>query len=103
LTQARDIAILGSGIMGSSAALALAACGARVTLFEAAERPFQGASWWNEGTSATFYLQIPPRSLVPAPCRWKPRSDPAIPILEPLKLRRHGPYAASAGYGRASR
>ena len=56
MPQARDIAILGSGIMGSSAALALAAYGARVTLFEAAERPFQAASRWNEGKIHLGYL-----------------------------------------------
>jgi glycine/D-amino acid oxidase-like deaminating enzyme len=54
--QDRHIAILGSGIMGSSAALALASCGARITLFEAAGRPFQGASRWNEGKIHLGYL-----------------------------------------------
>jgi glycine/D-amino acid oxidase-like deaminating enzyme len=50
------VAILGSGIMGSSVALALAARGVGTTLFEAAARPFQGASRWNEGKIHLGYL-----------------------------------------------
>lgn len=57
------VAILGSGIMGSSVALALAARGIRVTLFEAMEQPFQGASRWNEGKIHLGYTYSAHRSL----------------------------------------
>jgi glycine/D-amino acid oxidase-like deaminating enzyme len=63
LMKAGHVAILGSGIMGSSAALALAARGIRVTLFEARERPFQGASRWNEGKIHLGYTYSAHRSL----------------------------------------
>lgn len=43
------VAVLGAGIMGGSTALLLARRGASVTLFDAAPRPFSGASRWNEG------------------------------------------------------
>jgi hypothetical protein len=43
------VAVLGAGIMGSSVALFLARKGAKVTLIDAAPRPFCGASRWNEG------------------------------------------------------
>ena len=43
------IAVLGAGIMGCSLALFLARKGAQVTLFDAADQPFSGASRWNEG------------------------------------------------------
>ena len=43
------IAVLGSGIMGSSTALYLARKGADVTVFDAAEQAFSAASRWNEG------------------------------------------------------
>lgn len=45
----RRIAVLGSGIMGSSAALLLARRGHRVDLFDATSEPFSAASRWNEG------------------------------------------------------
>ena len=54
--KARRVAILGSGIMGSSVALALADRGVSATLFEASPRPFQGASRWNEGKIHLGYL-----------------------------------------------
>lgn len=50
------VAVLGAGIMGSSAALFLARRGARVSLFDAARRPFDGASRWNEGKIHLGYL-----------------------------------------------
>lgn len=43
------IAVLGSGIMGSSAALLLARRGHQIDLFDAASEPFSAASRWNEG------------------------------------------------------
>lgn len=49
MTKARRIAVLGSGIMGSSAALLLARRGHHVTLFDATSEPFSAASRWNEG------------------------------------------------------
>lgn len=45
----KRIAVLGAGIMGSSAALFLARRGHAVTLFDAEGAPFSGASRWNEG------------------------------------------------------
>jgi hypothetical protein len=56
LSRPRHIAVLGSGIMGSSTALFLARRGVRVTLFEASTRPFEGASRWNEGKIHLGYL-----------------------------------------------
>ena len=50
------VAVLGAGIMGSSVALALAARGVTVTLFDAAAQPFEGASRWNEGKIHLGYL-----------------------------------------------
>ena len=44
-----QVAVLGAGIMGSSAALLLSRRGAAVTLFDAQQRPLAGASRWNEG------------------------------------------------------
>jgi glycine/D-amino acid oxidase-like deaminating enzyme len=52
----RQVAILGSGIMGSATALFLARQGVRVRLFDAADRPFAGASRWNEGKIHLGYL-----------------------------------------------
>ena len=43
------VAVLGAGIMGSSVALFLARRGFHVTLLDAANQPFSGASRWNEG------------------------------------------------------
>jgi glycine/D-amino acid oxidase-like deaminating enzyme len=43
------VGVLGSGILGSSVALSLARHGARVTLYDQADRPFTAASRWNEG------------------------------------------------------
>lgn len=42
--------------MGSAVGLALASRGVRVTLFDAADRPFQAASRWNEGKIHLGYL-----------------------------------------------
>jgi len=47
--MSRSVAVLGAGIMGSSAALHLARRGKAVTLFDEAPEPFSGASRWNEG------------------------------------------------------
>jgi len=49
VTGRPSVAVLGSGIMGSAAALFLARRGGQVTLFDAASRPFTGASRWSEG------------------------------------------------------
>lgn len=57
------VAVLGAGIMGSSTALFLARRGARVSLFDAARRPFDGASRWNEGKIHLGYLYSADTSL----------------------------------------
>jgi FAD dependent oxidoreductase len=49
MMKSQQIAVLGSGIMGSSTALLLARRGHNVTLYDAAETPFSAASRWNEG------------------------------------------------------
>jgi len=43
------VAVLGAGIMGVTTAMFLARKGVHVTLIDAAARPFDGASRWNEG------------------------------------------------------
>lgn len=50
------VAVLGAGIMGSSVALYLARMGVNVKLFDQADRPFTGASRWNEGKIHLGYL-----------------------------------------------
>jgi hypothetical protein len=50
------VAILGSGIMGSSVALYLARNNIRVVLIDASSHPFMGASRWNEGKIHLGYL-----------------------------------------------
>jgi glycine/D-amino acid oxidase-like deaminating enzyme len=50
------VAVLGAGIMGSSAALLLARQGVQVTLFDADSQPFNGASRWNEGKIHLGYM-----------------------------------------------
>jgi glycine/D-amino acid oxidase-like deaminating enzyme len=57
------VAVLGAGIMGCSAALSLARRGARVTLVDAAPRPCDGASRWNEGKIHLGYLYAADPSL----------------------------------------
>jgi FAD dependent oxidoreductase len=52
----KHVAVLGAGIMGGATALFLARRGARVTLFDAADQPFAGASRWNEGKVHLGYL-----------------------------------------------
>jgi hypothetical protein len=52
----KHVAVLGAGIMGSATALFLARRGAGVTLFDAADHPFTGASRWNEGKIHLGYL-----------------------------------------------
>ena len=49
-------AVLGAGIMGCATALWLARRGDRVTLIDAGDRPFAGASRWNEGKIHLGYL-----------------------------------------------
>lgn len=56
MTNPQRVAILGAGIMGSSTALFLARQGVQVTLFDAADQPFSGASRWNEGKIHLGYL-----------------------------------------------
>jgi hypothetical protein len=56
LIKTRRVAVLGSGIMGSTLALALARHGQDVTLFDMEERPFERASRWNEGKIHLGYL-----------------------------------------------
>ena len=60
------VAVLGAGIMGSATALLLARRGVRVTLFDAAERPFARASRWNEGKIHLGHLYAGDRSLATA-------------------------------------
>jgi glycine/D-amino acid oxidase-like deaminating enzyme len=43
------VAVLGAGIMGATTAMFLARKGVHVILIDAAKRPFDGASRWNEG------------------------------------------------------
>jgi glycine/D-amino acid oxidase-like deaminating enzyme len=57
------VAVLGAGIMGASTALFLAHRGVRVTLFDEAARPFEGASRWNEGKIHLGYLYAADPSL----------------------------------------
>jgi FAD dependent oxidoreductase len=57
------VAVLGAGIMGSATALFLARRNVRVTLFDAADRPFTGASRWNEGKIHLGYLYAADPSL----------------------------------------
>ncbi|MDC0363045.1 FAD-binding oxidoreductase [Halioglobus sp.] len=49
MTKTKRVAVLGSGIMGSSTALLLADSGFDVTVYDMAARPFSAASCWNEG------------------------------------------------------
>lgn len=56
LTPGATAAVLGTGIMGSSVALFLARRGVRVVMFDAAARPFDGASRFNEGKIHLGYL-----------------------------------------------
>ena len=57
------VAVLGAGIMGCATALSLARRGDRVTLVDAADRPFAGASRWNEGKIHLGYLYAADPSL----------------------------------------
>ena len=59
----KHVAVLGAGIMGSATALFLARRGARVTIFDAADQPFAGASRWNEGKIHLGYLYAADPSL----------------------------------------
>jgi glycine/D-amino acid oxidase-like deaminating enzyme len=59
----KRVAILGAGIMGSAVALFLSRRRARVTLFDAADEPFAGASRWNEGKIHLGYLYAADPSL----------------------------------------
>jgi len=53
---AKKIAVLGSGVMGSSVALFLARNSHQIDLFEQAAKPFTGASRYNEGKIHLGYL-----------------------------------------------
>lgn len=72
------VAILGAGIMGCSVALFLARKGAKVTLFDAADRPFTAASRWNEGKIHLGYIYNADPSLrtanhlIPGGLRFRP-------------------------------
>lgn len=57
------VAVLGAGILGSSAALHLVRRGATVTLFDRAPAPFSGASRWNEGKIHLGFLYCADPSL----------------------------------------
>lgn len=59
----RRVAVLGAGMMGSCVALLLACKGVRVTLFDAAAQPINGASRWNEGKIHLGYIYSGDRSL----------------------------------------
>jgi FAD dependent oxidoreductase len=63
----KRVAVLGAGITGSATALLLARSRrVRVTLFDAAERPFDRASRWNEGKIHLGYLYAADPSLATA-------------------------------------
>ncbi len=57
------VAVLGAGVMGSSVAIFLARRGVRVTLFDEAPAPLQGASRWNEGKIHLGFLYAADPSL----------------------------------------
>jgi len=82
--MARRIAILGAGILGSSAALFLARRGFEVTLFDAAECPFSGASRWNEGKIHLGFIYAgdpslaTARKVLPGGLRFKPLVESLI-------------------------
>ncbi len=59
----RTVAVLGAGIMGSTTALLLARRGTAVSLFDAEDQPFSGASRWNEGKIHLGFLYAADRSL----------------------------------------
>lgn len=62
----KRVAVLGAGITGSATALFLARRRVRVTLVDAAERPFDRASRWNEGKIHLGYLYAADPSLATA-------------------------------------
>lgn len=59
----RHVAVLGAGIMGASTALLLAQRGIRVVVFDAACRPLDRASRWNEGKIHLGFLYARDQSL----------------------------------------
>jgi glycine/D-amino acid oxidase-like deaminating enzyme len=77
-------AVLGAGIMGCATALWLARRGDRVTLIDAADRPFAGASRWNEGKIHLGYLYAADasletaRRLLPGGLAFKPLTESLI-------------------------
>lgn len=83
MSRARRIAVLGSGIMGSSAALLLARNGHRVDLFDAANEPFSAASRWNEGKIHLGFIYSADSSLLTAR-RMLPGSLAFRPLVENL-------------------
>jgi glycine/D-amino acid oxidase-like deaminating enzyme len=77
------VAVLGSGIMGSSLALMLAGKGAKVTLYDQADVPFSKASRWNEGKIHLGYLYSADPSLRTAQ-KIAPGSLHFVPLVEEL-------------------
>ena len=77
-------AVLGAGIMGCATALWLARRGDRVTLIDAGDRPFTGASRWNEGKIHLGYLYAADpsletaRRLLPGGLAFKPLTESLI-------------------------
>lgn len=63
MSAARNVAILGAGIMGVSTALMLARRGCTVALFDAERQPFFCASRWNEGKIHLGFMYANDRSL----------------------------------------
>lgn len=63
MASPKRIAVLGAGILGSSAALFLARRGAEITLLDATAAPFSRASRWNEGKIHLGYLYAADPSL----------------------------------------
>jgi glycine/D-amino acid oxidase-like deaminating enzyme len=62
-SRQRHIAVLGAGMLGSTLSIFLARKGARVTLFDAADRPMSKAGRWNEGKLHLGYMYAADRSL----------------------------------------
>ena len=97
--EARRVAVLGAGILGSCTALMLARRGVPVVLFDAAEAPMQGASRWNEGKIHLGHLYAADPSLatarlvLPGGLAFAPLMQDLLgESLEPATTRSHDTY-----------